>query len=211
MIWLDTKRKKKKREGGACRRGRQKNPQEKSYLHKMHRKEINEFLAKRCNQPSIVVQSLYRSQWFNRLKKVEQRLQEQLIYNLINLGFIVHQEVAIPHWVWPIRLDVYAQRNNVLFGFEVKRTLDTRSLGQVSWYSNYLRKVIPEMEIFLAFSCHEFPKFIYPDVTEYVNKLREEFGLGICGIRDPLGDFPNSAKLYSEKFDWFDICTDCSL
>jgi len=136
-------------------------------------------------------------------------LQEQLIYNLISSGFIVHQEVLIPHRVWPIRLDVYAQKENIPFGFEVKRRLHIRGLGQVSWYSNYVRKVIPEMRIFLAFSCHDFHNFIYPEVKEYVDKLRENFGIGICAVRDPRGDVPNGIMIYPEEFNWFDICLNC--
>jgi hypothetical protein len=186
-----------------------KNPQEKNWLHKMHRKEINKYLIEKCKQPDIFVNPICTSTWFKKIKKIEQRLQEQLIYNLIHSGFIVHQEIAVPHRVWPIRLDVYAQKEDAILGFEVKRTLDIRSLGQVAWYSRCLSRLIPGIKVFLAFSCHEFSKFISPDVEEYVNKLREDFGVGICGIRDPLGDAPNAAKLYFNSFKWFDICMDC--
>ncbi len=107
-------------------------------------------------------------------------------------------------------MDVYAQRKDTILGFEVKRTLDIRSLGQVAWYSEHLSRLIPKIKVFLAFSCHEFWKFIFPDVVDYVGKLREDFGIGICGIRDPIGDAPNAAILYTDDFRWFDICENCT-
>ncbi len=213
MDWIDDLTRYEKAKEREKRRRMQKrktkNPQEKSIIHKMHRKEINKYLIEKCKQPNVFVKPICTSTWFERIKKIEQRLQEQLIYNLIHSGFIVHQELVVPHRVWPIRLDVYAQREDAILGFEVKRTLDIRSLGQVAWYSRHLSRVIPGIKVFLAFSCHEFWKFIFPDVEEYVDKLREDFGIGICGIRDPLGDAPNVAMLYPDSFKWFDICMDC--
>ena len=74
----------------------------------------------------------------------------------------------------------------------------------------YLGKLLPGSRALLAIFCHEFSKVIFPEIGDFLSKVREEFGVGICGVRDPLGDAPNGIRLYFNEIKWFDICRDCS-
>ena len=93
--------------------------------------------------------------------------------------------------------------------FEVKPSLDIRGLGQSSWYSYYIKKVSPGTKTYLAFSCHEFNSLKYPEVRAFFRVLNENYGLNLCGVRDPDGPIPGGVKLFTPSVKWYEICMGC--
>ena len=74
MDWIDDlieyEKAKKREKRRRMQKRKAKNPQEKSPLHKMHRREINRYFIEKSEQPEIIAKPICSSTWFKRIKKI---------------------------------------------------------------------------------------------------------------------------------------------
>lgn len=143
--------------------------------------------------------------WAERFRKNrEAKVSKVLEDRLTGSGFFVHKEFMFP-WL-ETRADIYATKGEKKYVFEVKTSLDSRGIGQATWYSYFIKKHFPEMKVFLAFPCYNYLDTMNRDFREFLTKISKEFDLGYCPISQT-GLLILINKIENTK--WFEVCRNC--